>query len=122
MNDVVSIITILSAVALPVALGMYLAIRSTSQKHRERMEMIKQGLMPPSDEKEPPNRLKTLRNAVLLIGIGLGLVVGLWIANTMGLDEDASFWAVGPSIVFFLGISYLIYFFLSKKYYENEGE
>ncbi len=122
VENLVGIVAILSAVALPIGLGMYLAIRSNNQKHKERMELIKQGLMPPSDEKTPPNRLKTLRNAVLLIGIGLGLVVGLLISKAMYLDEDNAFWVVAPSILFFLGASFLVYFKLSKKYEDNQDE
>ncbi len=119
LEGLVPIIAILSTIALPVGLGMYLALKSTNQKHVERMEMLKQGLMPPNDEKVIPNRLKTLRNAVLLIGVGVGIAVGILIVKTMHLSEDEGFWAVGPSILFFLGISHLVYFFLSKKHTGN---
>lgn len=119
-DNIVTIIAILSAVALPISLGMYIGIRSMSQKHIERMEMIKQGLMPPEENKEAPNRAKTLKKAISFIGLGVGLAVGLSIVNFMKLDDDAAPFVIGTSILLFLGISYLIYFFLSKKIFENE--
>lgn len=124
MNDIlgsgIAIVAILSTIALPIGLGVYFALRTASYKHKERMELIKQGLMPPSDDKEIPNRLKTLKNAVLLIGIGAGLVVGLLIVKTMNLNEENAIWIIGPSVLIFLGASHLIYFFMSKKYNEND--
>lgn len=120
LEAIISIIAILSAVALPIGLGMYIAIRSMSQKHIERMEMIKQGLMPPEENKAAPNRAKTLKKAISFIGVGVGLAVGLLIINFMKLDDDASPFVIGASILLFLGISSLIYFFLSKKIFENE--
>lgn len=119
-DNIVAIIAILSAVALPIGLGMYIGIRSMNQKHIERMEMLKQGLMPPEEGKETPNRAKTLKKAISFIGLGVGLAVGLSIFNFMKLDEDAAPFVIGTCILLFLGISYLIYFFLSKKIFENE--
>lgn len=60
MNDVfgsaIVIVAILSTIALPIGSGVYFALRTANHKHRERMEMIKQGLMPPNDDKEIPNK------------------------------------------------------------------
>lgn len=126
MNDlfgnVVAIIAILSTIALPIGLGMYLAMRSANQKHVERMEMLKQGLMPPSEEKEVTNRLKTLRTAILLIGVGAGVGVGVLLVKTLNLNEDEGFWAIAPTVLFFLGIAHLVYFSLSKKEIQNKED
>ncbi|WP_146194125.1 DUF6249 domain-containing protein [Brumimicrobium oceani] len=126
MNDifgsVIAIVAILSAIALPIGLGVYFALRTANYKHNERMEMIKQGLIPPSDDKEIPNRLKTLKNATLLIGLGLGVGIGIVIVKSFNLNEDEGFWAIAPTVLLFLGISHLIYFFMSKKYNETEED
>lgn len=126
MNDlfgnVVAIIAILSTIALPVGLGMYLAIRSANQKHVERMEMLKQGLMPPSDEKELTNRLKTLRTAILLICVGVGVGVGVTLVKILNLTEDEGFWVIAPLVLLFVGIAHLVYFSLSKKEIENKED
>jgi amino acid transporter len=124
MNDifgsVIAIVAILSTIALPIGLGVYFALRTANHKHKERMEMINQGLMPPSDDKEIPNRLKTLKNAVLLIGVGVGVGIGILIVKILNLREDEGFWVIAPIVLLFLGISHLIYFFMSKNYNENE--
>lgn len=119
LKAVIPIIAILSAVALPIILGVYYAIKTQNQKHIERMELIKQGLMPPMEDKETPNRLKSLKNAVLLIGVGVGVGTGILIVKTLNLTEDEGFWVIAPLVLLFLGVSHLVYFFMSNKYNED---
>lgn len=113
------IIAILSAVALPITLGVYFGLRSNKLKHLERMEMIKQGIIPSEENKGVPNKLKSLRNGIVLVGVAIGLITGLLVSESLNLNEDDSFWAVAPCVLFFLGLSYLIYFFLSGKMKET---
>ncbi|WP_107038169.1 DUF6249 domain-containing protein [Brumimicrobium mesophilum] len=115
LKALVPIIAILSTIALPIVLGVIYALKTEKQKHIERMELIKQGLMPPVEDKETPNRFKSLKNAVVLIGIGLGLIVGLVIANYLNLNEERTFWVVGPSITLFLGAAFLTYYLVTKN-------
>lgn len=120
LESVIVIVAILSAIALPIGLGIYFSLRTEGYKHQERMEMIKQGLMPPLDEKIISNRLKSLKNAIVLIGLGIGAGIGVLIVKTLNIQEDEAIWAVGPSVLLFLGISHLVYFFLAKKYTQNQ--
>lgn len=114
MEHVVAIIAILTSVGLPIGLGIYLALRVKNQQHVERMELIKQGIIPPTEQttKNPMNRL---RNGLILIGVGLGLVVSFFIKMTWNLDEDSQSLVTGASILLFMGVAFLIYFFVSKK-------
>lgn len=116
----IPIFAITCTIGLPVILGMNYAVKTANQKHIERMELIKQGLIPPNEYKETPNQFKSLKNAIILIGLGLGLVIGLFIVKSMNLGENDAFWVVAPSILIFLGASYLLYFFISKKYHKTE--
>lgn len=121
MGDFTGIIAILSSVALPIALGMYIAIRSIKNKHDERMELIKQGIAPPEDAKSIPNKYKTLRNGILILGVALGLVIGLLVGKNLNLNEDNMFWSVAPSILLFLGLSYILFYFVVKNKDLDEG-
>lgn len=115
MEYVVAIIAILTTIGLPVGLGIYLALRIEKQRHTERMELIKQGIIPPATEKPAKNPLNRFRNGLILIGIGLGLAVSFFIKMTWKLDEDSQSLVTGASILLFMGVAFLIYFFVSKK-------
>ncbi len=122
LEQFIPIIAILSAVALPITLGVYFGLRTNKLKHIERMEMIKQGMIPPENDKGVPNKLKTLRSGIVLVGIALGLITGLIISKSLNLNEDNAFWAVAPSVLFFFGLSYLIYFNISNKMKETGND
>jgi hypothetical protein len=119
MNNLVAIITILSSVALPIILGIYIALRSMKTRHIERMELIKQVIVPPKEE-STPNKYKILRNGILILGVALGLGVGLLIGWKFGLNEDAMFWSVAPCILLFLGMAYLVYYTIVRKQNLND--
>lgn len=124
MNEFVPIIAILSSVALPIGLGMYLGLRSISTKHKERMELIKQGIIPPEQTKPTPNKYRSLRNGILCIGIALGLIIALIISYVMHLDEDHAFWVVASGILLFLGLGYVVFYLMvkNKKEFEDDAE
>lgn len=126
MNELIEllipIVAILSTIALPITLGVVFALKSEKQKHIERMELIKQGLIPPTKDEGTSNRLKSLKNAVVLVGLGLGLIVGLIIVKTTNVSDGNAFWVVGPSVLIFLGVAQLVYFFLSKRAVETEED
>lgn len=113
-NDFIAIFAIFGAVILPVGLGIYLALQKMKQQHKERMAMIEKGLMPEIPEKEN-EKGKKLKSGFTLVGIGAGLIVGLLVGRTLGLNESDMFWAVAPSILLFLGIAYLAYYFVNKN-------
>lgn len=122
MEYTIGIIAILSTVGLPIAGGIIIWITSMRNKHKERMGLISQGIIPPDIPKRraTPNRLLSLRNGIVLLSVGIGAITGLVIGkHLLNLDEDNMFWAFSASVVIFLGLGYLIYFFVSKKYSET---
>lgn len=122
LDQITGIIAILSAVALPISLGMYIVIRTVNSKHKERMELIKQGIIPPEQQSKPtPNKYRSLRNGVLCIGIALGLIISLIISYQMKLSEDEAFWVVAPATLLFLGVAYIAFYLLVKDK-KNFGE
>lgn len=122
MEYTIAIIAILSTIALPIAGGTIIWLTSVKNKHKERMGLVNQGIIPPDIPKRraTPNRILSLRNGIVLLSVGIGAITGLVIGKyLLGLDEDSMFWAFSASVVIFLGLGYLIYFFVSKKYSET---
>lgn len=110
MEDLTAIIAILSTIALPIGFGMYLGLRANNQKHIERMEMIKQGIIPPDNVDTDTKKNKSLRNGLLFVGMGVGFIVGLIVIKVMNLNEDEGFMVLGASFLLFFGLAYLVYF------------
>lgn len=123
-HELIPIIAILSAVALPIGLGAYIGLRSISTKHKERIELIKQGIIPPEQTKPTPNKYRSLRNGILCISIALGLIIALLISYLMNLGEDQAFWIVTSGILLFLGLGYVIFYLIvkDKKEFDDDAE
>ena len=115
LGSLIPIVAILSAVALPIALGVFLGIKILAARHKERMELIKQGIMPAEQSKPTPNKYRSLRNGILCIGIALGLIISLIICQTMKLSEELEFLVVISGILLFLGIAYVVFYMLVNK-------
>lgn len=125
LDSLMGIIAILSCIALPICLGMYISVRAINTRHRERLELIRQGIVPPNDKIKPaPNRYRSLRNGFLCIGIALGIIVGYVLANNLDLEDENGNFAILASILFFLGLAYTTFFFVTrnKKDLDNEIE
>jgi len=121
LDDLVPIIAILSCVALPIGFGMYLGLMSIRTKNKENMELIKQGIVPPSTKSTVPNKYRSLRNGFLCIGIGIGLVVGLSIIHNMEVRVKDEIFILAAPILIFLGLSYTLFYWITKdKNLEDE--
>ena len=118
MFDLVPIVAIVSTFSFPVLLlWVILEIRKVNLRNKERMALISQGIIPEEDVriKKTPNRFVSLRNGIILIGIAAGILVGFSISEGMALAEEKAFWIYSSSILLFLGIAYLIYFFVTRN-------
>ena len=118
MNEIIEeltgIIAILSAVALPIGLGMYIAIKSIISRHKERMELIRQGIVPQDQAKPTPNRYRSLRNGFLCIGIALGIIIGFIATDLLHIGENNDFMIIGASVLLFLGLAYVLFYTMTK--------
>lgn len=124
MHNIIPIVAILSSVALPIGFGMFLGLKSIASKHKERMELIKQGIIPPDQTKPTPNKYRSLRNGILCVGIALGLIIALIISRVMELGENEAFWVVASGILLFLGLAYVTFYILvkDKKEFDDDAE
>lgn len=118
-NWLIPLVAIICAVGLPVLLLMILVIRVTRTKHEERMAMIEKGIVLEEPERKT-NKFNALRNGLLMIGLALGAMAGIFFGDSMSYDWE------GFSVVIFTvlggGIAYLVYFFIVMKMMEKEKE
>lgn len=117
MEQMIPIIAILSTIALPIATGLVIGLTSVKNQHKERMGLINQGIIPPDSPKKKanPNRFVSLRNGIVLIALGIGVIVGFLCSEYLTIAQDNEFWIIGASVVFFLGIGFLVYFLVTQK-------
>ncbi|MEA5129409.1 DUF6249 domain-containing protein [Proteiniphilum sp.] len=119
MEDIlVPIVAIVGVFGFPVALlWVIMELRKVNLRNRERMSLISQGIIPEEEikQKTNPNRFVSLRNGIVLIGIAVGILVGFSITEGMSLSDEKAFWIYTSSILLFLGIGYLVYFFTTRN-------
>ena len=116
----IPIIAILSSVALPLIVGAILGFKKINSEHKERMGLIHQGIIPPdaprkSKKQTTPNRYVSLRNGIILIMLGIGFIAGFLGIKYLVIGEDNPFFFFAASIVFFLGIGFLVFFLITRN-------
>lgn len=112
-DGITEILAVICIFGLPIGLGMYMGIKNNRNKHIERMELIKQGIVPPDSKSKPtPNRYRSLRNGLLLTGIGLGLAIGLIITQALNMTENKSI-IITACTLLFAGIAYTVFYILT---------
>lgn len=114
LDDLVPIIAILSAVALPIGFGLYLGLVGLRTKHKENLELIRQGIVPATQAKPTPNKYRSLRNGFLCVGIAIGLILGIILKTVFSLSEDTGFFILAACILLFLGLAYILFYLVTK--------
>ncbi|MDO5664381.1 MAG: DUF6249 domain-containing protein [Bacteroidia bacterium] len=119
-GEIVPLFAILGVFFAPVlVVWIILEFRKSKLRNNEKMALIAQGIIPPEESrtklKTNPNRFVSLRNGIVLIGIAIGILTGFSISEGMALEEEKAFWIYSSSILLFLGIGYLIYFFVTRN-------
>ncbi len=117
MDDLIPIIAIICTIGLPIIAGWVLGLKWIKSRNAERMGLINQGIIPPDSpkKKSDPNKLVSLRNGIVLIALGIGIMVGFLCSEYLVIGQGNEFWMTGASVVFFLGVGYLIYFLIVQK-------
>lgn len=121
MDGLTGILAIICIFGLPVVLGAFVLIKLITSNNKERLELAKHGIVPPEKGKKPsPNRYRTLRNGMLCMGIALGLVLGIVLITSIAFENYVEFLVVVASTVFFMGLSYVIFYLLVRSKDESE--
>lgn len=117
MEGIIPLLAIICTIGLPIIVGLLLGLRWMNNRNQERMALINQGIIPPDTprSKTKPNKLVALRNGILFISIGIGVIVGFLCSEYLVIGIGNKFWITGSSVVFFMGVGYLVYFLVSQK-------
>lgn len=134
-ETLVAVVAVFSIFALPLITALVLIFKKLDSTHKQRMGLIQQGIIPPNQakQKSTPNRYVSLRNGIILIALGIGIIVGFLGTNYLVIGEDNPFLFVIASTVFFLGIGYTAFFLITKNmrddkdlnsesYFDDEAE
>lgn len=116
-GEFIPILAIICTIGLPIIVGLLLGLRWMNNRNQERMGLINQGIIPPDTprKKATPNKFIALRNGIICVAIGIGIIVGFLCSEYMVFGQRNQFWITGASIVFFMGVGYLVYFVVSQK-------
>lgn len=121
MRDLVPIITIICIFGLPTIAIIVLIVRVTSSTKKERMEMIKRGMIPPEKVKSAPSRLRTLRAGMGAVGVGVGAILSVVLLELVSIkNEDYLLLLALGTIFVCFGISFTIYYVISRKEIDAE--
>jgi len=109
----IPIVAIVSVFSIPIIAIVY-HFRQKNREMDERALMIEKGIMPPPLEKvkKRNSRSKTMENGLNLLAVGLGLLVGYLLQNVFDMHK---LFAIGGSILFFLGIANVLMVVLEPK-------
>lgn len=91
------------------------ACNTFKTRNRERLELIKQGIAPRSQPQAAPNKYVSLRNGFICMGLALGIIIGILIDRVFVLDDSSSFMLIAASTLFFLGLSYFIFYLIVRN-------
>ena len=102
----IPLVAILCGAGLPIILLMVVVVRTTRQRHEERMAMIEKGIVLEEPERRA-NKYGALRNGLLMVGLAFGAILGV---------SFVIYTVLGG------GVAYLVYFFIVLKMMEKEKE
>lgn len=119
-----SLLFVLCLLGLPIVAIVVLISRATSSTSKERMEMIKRGMIPPEKVEHKPNRLKSLRTGLGAIGLGVGAIASIFVLEYMLITSNPMYilLIVLGTIFICYGIAYAIYYLISKNQLDAEDE
>lgn len=124
MFQATSIIAIICTIGLPVIVAGLVIMKAISSNKKERLELAKQGIIPPPETKTAPNKYQMLRNGFLCLGLALGLIIGVIITLDMNTPVDYQYMIISGSTIFGLGLAYIAFYMAvrNKKELDEDNE
>ncbi len=124
MFQLTSIIAIICTIGLPVIVAGLVIMKAISSNKKERLELARQGIIPPHETKTAPNKYQMLRNGFLCLGLALGLIIGVIITMDMNIALDYQYMIIGGSTIFGIGLAYIAFYMAvrNKKELDEDSE
>lgn len=121
MFQLTSIIAIICTIGLPVIVAGLVIMKAISSNKKERLELARQGIIPPPETKTAPNKYQMLRNGFLCVGLALGLIIGVIITMDMNIALDYQYMIIGGSTILGIGLAYIA-FYMAVRNKKELGE
>ena len=116
----IPLLAIICTIGLPILLVSLIVYKSVQTKHQEKLAMIEKGIVLQDPEK-PVNRYTALRNGLLLVGLAVGALLGLFISETWLRDSYAGDFMIAIMTILFGGIAFLSYFFIIRSMQKKDN-
>ena len=116
----IPLLAIICTIGLPILLVSLIVYKSVQTKHQEKLAMIEIGIVLQDPEK-PVNRYTALRNGLLLVGLAVGAMLGLFISETWLRDSYAGDFMIAIMTILFGGIAFLSYFFIIRSMQKKDN-
>lgn len=100
---------------VPFIVGGSILFYLLKARNKERMELIRQGIIPSQQMKATPNKLIALRNGCLAIGLAIGIIVGMIVDYNVEYSDMGSFLIMLSSSILFLGLGYIAFYLLVRN-------
>lgn len=114
-ETITALVAIIGIFILPVVTVGYIVYYLLKTRNSQRMELLKQGIMPSSQMKAAPNKLTALRNGCIFIGLAAGIIAGLIVDYQIDYSDMGSFLIMIASSILFIGIGYIVYYLIVKN-------
>lgn len=106
-------------IPITISLGAFLMVWGIRYlQNKENMAMIERGMEPKKSRDADPTR--TLKNALLFIGAGVGLLLAIIITRSLQMDEDSAAGVFFALIAIFGGLGMLAAYAYERKNPPNE--
>lgn len=123
----IGLVAVIGIFILPVVTIAYVIIKLSSSNNKVNLELARHGIIPPVKAKPAPNKYRSLRNGILCIGTAIGVVIGVALSKYVEINPpqltdssiyiglDNAFMTVCASTIFFIGLSYLVFYFIVRN-------
>lgn len=110
-----ALVAIIGIFILPVATVGYILYYLLKTRNNQRMELLKQGIVPSAQMKAAPNKLTALRNGCIFIGLAIGIIIGLIVDYQIDYSDMGSFLIMIASSILFIGLGYIMFYLIVKN-------
>lgn len=125
LDNLVPIVAIVCIFGVPFIIAGWVIVKAVTSDKKVRMELAKQGIVPPDREtaKPVPNKYRALRNGFLCIGIALGIIVSIIVCYSVDFEDFGwDLMVVAGSVLLFTGIAYLAFYVMVKDKQDIDSE